>query len=128
MAHSGKKLYWLETDEHDRHSLTEASMLRSYNTASQEGSRPRIMLINSPSNPTGQAFSQTNVDTIVRFCKDRDIVLVSDEIYSDICFSAEDRGISAYKTALQDGGEVILTGGLSKVRDKLSFLLLVVGR
>ena len=103
-------------------------MLRAYDTASQEGSRPRIMLINSPSNPTGQAFSQTNVDTIVRFCKDRDIVLVSDEIYSDICFSAEDRGISAYKTALQDGGEVILTGGLSKVRDKLSFLLLVVGR
>ncbi|CAI9630180.1 unnamed protein product [Alternaria burnsii] len=114
VAHAGKKLFWIETDEFDRHTLTAEALEAAYNTAIQQGGQPRIMLINSPSNPTGQVFSEEEVARIVRFCREREILLISDEIYSDICFRTEERNISAFKTAQKDGGEVIMTGGMSK--------------
>ena len=41
------------------------------------------MLINNPSNPTGQVFPEATVDMIAKFCRQYSITLISDEIYSD---------------------------------------------
>jgi aspartate aminotransferase len=78
------------------------------------GGDPRIMLINSPSNPTGQVFSSSSIDAITKFCKDNNITLISDEIYSDICFEDE-YPTSACSEPSFNGGRMVLTGGLSKV-------------
>ncbi|KAJ5624268.1 plp-dependent transferase [Penicillium lagena] len=114
VAHAGKQLFWIETDEHDRHTLTEKALDSAYTSAVDAGARPRIMLINSPSNPTGQVFSKEQISLIVKFCRERSITLISDEIYSDICFNAEDVQISAFGSAFGEDGTVIMTGGLSK--------------
>lgn len=116
VAHAGKKLFWIETDEHDRHTLTEAALNSAYSSAVDAGARPRIMLINSPSNPTGQVFSREQVSLVVGFCRKHSIILISDEIYSDICFNTGDAEVSAFGSAFGDTGTVIMTGGLSKVR------------
>lgn len=71
------------------------------------------MLVNSPSNPTGQAFSQQDIDIITTFCRRHNITLISDEIYADINFS-ENHG--ATPCSASQFNEKILTGGLSKVR------------
>lgn len=74
------------------------------------------MLINSPSNPTGQAFDSASTEMISTFCRERGITLISDEIYSDISFNADPAPSPASHGGL-NGGQIILTGGLSKARE-----------
>lgn len=133
VMHAGKRLFWVETDQDDRHTLTglrphaplipfkslidssEESLHSTFSKAVAEGGNPRVMLINSPSNPTGQAFTEATLETIKKFCVDRDIVLISDEIYSDIWFNKEN-DTSACAGSRFNTGFSIMTGGLSKVR------------
>ncbi|GAB1741830.1 hypothetical protein NU219Hw_g7236t1 [Hortaea werneckii] len=71
------------------------------------------MLINSPSNPTGQSFSATELLRITGFCRAKNITLTSDEIYSDLTFHEEDRTTPCTKENF-NLGRMILTGGMSK--------------
>lgn len=134
VKHAGKRLFWVETDEHDRHTITSksymmllrlcdkhragkltASSLRaSLDRTVAEGARPRIMLINSPSNPTGQTFSHAALHEITNFCRDNNMTLISDEIYADLTFDKKDQSTPCSKENF-DAGRVIMTGGLSKV-------------
>ncbi|CAH0053787.1 unnamed protein product [Clonostachys solani] len=113
VKHAGKQLFWVETDEEDRHTITGPSLNSAYDQAISEGSDPRIMLINSPSNPTGQAFSEPTLETITSFCKEKKITLISDEIYSDICY-AENYSTTSCTEDNFNAGQMVLTGGLSK--------------
>ncbi|GAB7328574.1 hypothetical protein MBLNU13_g00524t1 [Cladosporium sp. NU13] len=113
VKHAGKRLFWVETDEHDRHTITTSSLQTSFDRAVAQGARPRVMLINSPSNPTGQTFSQTTLRKITNFCRDNRITLISDEIYADLTFDDKDRVTPCSKENF-DAGRMIMTGGLSK--------------
>ncbi|CAH0033161.1 unnamed protein product [Clonostachys rhizophaga] len=113
VKHAGKRLFWVETDEEDRHTITALSLKATFDRAVATGGNPRIMLINSPSNPTGQAFSPSTLEAITCFCKEQEVILISDEIYSDICFE-ENCQASACSVASFDSGRMVLTGGLSK--------------
>lgn len=75
------------------------------------------MLINSPSNPTGQTFSAANMSIIVQFCKAKQILLISDEIYSDVAFDGLSHRNSPLKYVADDPSAlpIVMTGGLSKV-------------
>lgn len=72
------------------------------------------MLINSPSNPTSQAFNKRDIEIISTFCKRHDITLISDEIYSDISF-CEENSATPCSGSQFNVGQKVLTGGLSKV-------------
>ncbi|CAI6094778.1 unnamed protein product [Clonostachys chloroleuca] len=93
--------------------LPRSSLNSAYDQAISDGSDPRIMLINSPSNPTGQAFSKETLETITSFCKEKKITLISDEIYSDICY-AENYATTSCTEDTFNAGQMVLTGGLSK--------------
>jgi len=134
VKHAGKRLFWVETDEHDRHTitsesymtwscpydeyrtdkLTESSLQTSFNRAVAEGAKPRIMLINSPSNPTGQTFSHATLHEITSFCRDNSITLISDDIYADLTFDEKNRTTPCSQENF-NAGRMIMTGGLSKV-------------
>ncbi|KAH7157959.1 pyridoxal phosphate-dependent transferase [Dactylonectria estremocensis] len=113
VMHAGKRLFWVETDEEDRHTITESSLKSAFDKAVADGGNPRTILVNSPSNPTGQAFTEATVETIANFCKDHDITLISDDIYSDITF-AEEHKTSPCSGSRFNEGQMVLTGGLSK--------------
>ncbi|RFU73586.1 kynurenine-oxoglutarate transaminase [Trichoderma arundinaceum] len=113
IIHAGKRVFWVETDEEDRHTITESSLEAAFKKGISEGGDPRIMLINSPSNPTGQAFDQRVIHTITAFCQRHNITLISDEIYSDITFSKE-HNVSPCSGSQLNNGQKIMTGGLSK--------------
>jgi arginine:pyruvate transaminase len=49
--------------------------------------RTRVIWINSPHNPTGAVFTQDEVAGIARLCRERDLWLVSDEVYEDLAFT-----------------------------------------
>ena len=92
----------------------EQALHDAYNQALQNNAMPRIMLVNSPSNPTGRVYSEENLAVILRFCKEHNINLISDEIYSDISFGPKMPPSPATAGQL-DSRSMILTGGLSKV-------------
>ncbi len=49
--------------------------------------RSRVVLVNTPHNPTGKVFSREELETIAAFCHDRDLVCVTDEVYEHIVYS-----------------------------------------
>ncbi len=53
--------------------------------------RTKLLLFNTPSNPTGVTASPDAVQAIARFCQDRDILLLSDEIYDIFNYPGGDR-------------------------------------
>lgn len=50
--------------------------------------RTRGLILNSPSNPTGAVYSLPELEAIVRWAAEREIWVVSDEIYGEVCFNA----------------------------------------
>lgn len=50
------------------------------------GPRTKILLLNSPCNPTGAVLPPEDVDTICRLAFDRGVFVVSDEIYRSLVF------------------------------------------
>lgn len=51
--------------------------------------RPKIIWINSPSNPTGKVLPAEHLRKVVRWARDRGAVLVSDECYAELGWDAE---------------------------------------
>ncbi|MDG1857758.1 MAG: aminotransferase class I/II-fold pyridoxal phosphate-dependent enzyme, partial [Emcibacteraceae bacterium] len=56
--------------------------------------KTKAMLINSPSNPAGTVFEADAITELAKFCKEKNIWLVSDEVYWSMCFDGEH--VSAY--------------------------------
>lgn len=51
--------------------------------------KTRLIIFNSPSNPTGAASTVEEIEEIARIAEEHDIYLLSDEIYSRLIFSEE---------------------------------------
>ncbi|MHB1500456.1 MAG: pyridoxal phosphate-dependent aminotransferase [Candidatus Dormibacteria bacterium] len=49
--------------------------------------KTRMVIINSPQNPTGGVLSEADLDRLAELAIERDLIVLSDEIYSRICFS-----------------------------------------
>lgn len=76
--------------------------------ASLISDRTKLIILNSPHNPTGGIITKEDVQDIARAIGDRDIMVLSDEIYSRLTFDAE-----PYSIASVDGFKdrtIILTG------------------
>lgn len=53
------------------------------------GARTRMILINSPHNPTGAVLSASDLDALADITRDTDIVVLSDEVYEHMVFDGE---------------------------------------
>jgi aspartate aminotransferase len=51
-------------------------------------SRTRVLVVNSPSNPTGGVFPRFVVDQLIAFAEKHDLTIVSDEVYEQIVYDA----------------------------------------
>ncbi len=54
--------------------------------ASRITDKTRLIIINSPQNPTGAVMTRVEIEEIARLAKERDIYLLSDEIYSQVIY------------------------------------------
>jgi len=73
--------------------------------------RTRLMILNSPNNPTGGMVSRPEMETLVEALKDRDVMVLSDEIYSRLIYTGEHVSPAAFEE-LRD--RVIILDGFSK--------------
>ncbi len=74
----------------------------------------RVLILNSPQNPTGAVYPPADVDAIVKICLDRGVALVSDEMYSFLVFGdAKHRSVLETDDPRVEEG-VIFVSGVSK--------------
>lgn len=48
--------------------------------------RSRVMIVNSPSNPTGAVLGRSDLSKIAQFAVENDLVVISDEVYEEILY------------------------------------------
>ena len=70
--------------------------------------RTKLVILNSPQNPTGGVLTRDDIAGIARAIGDRNIMVLSDEIYSQLIFEGEDHSIMSIdgmkeRTILLDG-------------------------
>lgn len=75
--------------------------------------RTRALILNSPSNPSGAAYAREELAAIARVLVDRDILIISDDIYEKIIYDGLDfHNIAEIDERLKD--RTIVVNGLSK--------------
>jgi aspartate/methionine/tyrosine aminotransferase len=52
------------------------------------GPRTRVLLLNTPHNPTGKVFTREELSMLAEFCQQWDVVAITDEVYERIVFDA----------------------------------------
>src|SRR5437762_14121966 len=70
--------------------------------------RTKLIILNSPQNPTGGVLTKNDIDGIARAIGDRNIMVLSDEIYSRLTLEGEHHSIMSVdgmkeRTILLDG-------------------------
>jgi N-succinyldiaminopimelate aminotransferase len=74
--------------------------------------RTRVLLLNSPHNPTGTVFRREELNVIATLCREHDVLAITDEVYEHIVF---DGGEHVRLATLPGMGERTLTlGGAGK--------------
>lgn len=60
-------------------------------------SKTKIIIINSPVNPTGKVFSRSELEKIAAIAIEKDLIVLSDEVYEFLCFGdLEHQRIATY--------------------------------
>lgn len=104
----GGKYSILETYFEDNYKL-QADSLEHY--CSDHGDEKFVLILNSPNNPSGAVYSRTELEALAQVCRKYGIIVLSDEIYSRVCFvePAAPSMAEFYKEG------TILYSGLSKI-------------
>lgn len=67
------------------------------------------MILNSPGNPTGAAYTPEALDEIARVARDHRVLVLSDEIYGGVQFDGKHDSVARHYR-----GGTIISDGLSK--------------
>ncbi|KAE9116429.1 hypothetical protein PF010_g8957 [Phytophthora fragariae] len=105
-AIAGRNMMWLPTHAED-HFVLRPQVLESH--CAKDPDAPRILILNSPSNPTGCAYQADELEALAKVARKYRILVVSDEIYSELHHSGTHLSLSKY---YPEG--TIVSGGLSK--------------
>lgn len=70
--------------------------------------RTKLILLNSPANPTGVVATEAEIRAVARIASERNIALVSDEIYREFCYD------DPFVSPAQFNPQTIVVDGFSK--------------
>ena len=101
----GGKPVAVTPSEANRFSLTVADVERAISD------RTKVLVVNSPNNPSGAVVEQEEFERILELTTSRGIVLLSDECYSHFVYNSTPFSIAAAATARKN---VVIAGSLSK--------------
>ena len=73
--------------------------------------RTKMVVLNSPANPTGGMIPREDLAKMAEMLRERDVLVLSDEIYSRICYGAEPSSITQFDGMLE---KTIILDGFSK--------------
>jgi len=71
-------------DEDNNWALNIDELQRAYDEG-KKFSRPRVLCVINPGNPTGQVLSRKNVEEVIKFAKKNNLFLMADEVRASFC-------------------------------------------
>lgn len=94
---------------HDQHWKITAGQLQHSFELVGDDQRPRLLVLNYPSNPTGQAYTTEELKEIAEVARRFNVIVLSDEIYGRLHYKGEHVSIARF---YPEG--TIVSSGLSK--------------
>lgn len=73
--------------------------------------RTRVLLVNTPHNPTGKVFTRTELMQIAELAVERDLLVISDEVYEHLTFDDNEHVPIATLPGMADRTITISSGG-----------------
>jgi aspartate aminotransferase len=102
----GRHVRWLATHRQNDWHLMPDELDRH---CSQDPGKPRILILNYPSNPTGRTYNEKELQGLAEVARRHQVVLLSDEIYGELHHQGKHISIARY---YPEG--TIVSSGLSK--------------
>ncbi len=102
----GRRIRWLRTEIGEGEGVTPQALDR---LCRNDPERPRLLILNSPGNPTGLAYDDEQLAAIAQAARTYKILVLSDEIYSGVQFEGAHASIAKH---YPEG--TIISDGLSK--------------
>ena len=99
-----KNINWIDTSKNTNWHLS-ANALRDY--CKNNKYKNQLLILNSPNNPTGT--NNVELEELSKICKENNIIVISDEIYTELDFNGNYHSISHF---YPEG--TIISSGLSK--------------
>ena len=73
--------------------------------------RTKVILVNTPHNPTGKVFTPDELETIAALARDRGLIVVTDEVYEHLCFDGRQHVAMATLPDMWERTLTISSGG-----------------
>ena len=102
----GRQIAWIKTKEKNRWRLLPEELEKICNN---DHYKPRIVILNYPSNPTGVTYTCEELEELARVAREHRVILLSDEIYGELNFNGNHCSIARF---YPEG--TIISGGISK--------------
>lgn len=102
----GRQIVWINKKENHRWRLLPDDLHR---ICMSDPSRPRLVILNYPSNPTGVTYRKEELEELASVARKFRVIVLSDEIYGELDFSGTHTSIARF---YPEG--TIISGGLSK--------------
>ena len=102
----GRQSTWIHTNKNNDYKLDYYQLKELFE---KDKYRPRILIINYPNNPTSVSMNDDELYNIGMLCRKHKVIVVSDEIYSELSFNNKHTSIVKY---YPEG--TIITTGVSK--------------
>ena len=104
----GNNVHFIPTD-FDSRWLLSGEHLEAFCGAENDPEKPRILILNYPSNPVGSTYSPNELEDLVVVLKKYNITVISDEIYGLLHHNGEHRSIATLYPE-----KTIISSGISK--------------
>jgi len=110
---AGHKVSWLVTSFADKWKIN-AEQLTDFCIKRENPEIPLLLILNYPSNPTGQTYNSQQLFELAKVMREHNIIVIADEIYSLLNYkkSISEQGYSSIVDYYPEG--CIVSSGLSK--------------
>jgi aspartate aminotransferase len=98
---------WIVTRAENGWKLTAQDLDRHCNSCGNPATR--LLILNSPNNPSGACYSEAELQDLARIAAKHSLLIVSDEIYSELHFRGQHRSMARYYPQ-----GTIISNGISK--------------
>lgn len=98
---------FVETKEEDGFKLTAENLNRAYTK------NTKAIIVNSPNNPTGTVYTRDELIKIAEFAKEKDLIIISDEIYEKLIYDGSEH-VSIASLSEDAFNRTVVINGMSK--------------
>ena len=102
---NGGVIKYIDLKEEDDFKLKKEDLIKAITQ------KTKVLLMNFPSNPTGGVMEKGDLDEIVPIIKEKNLFVISDEIYGELSYKQKHVSIATYKE-IKD--QILLVSGFSK--------------